>query len=551
MQQQTKKAVCLLGFCALFFWGCHNYYKTVNGRTGSYASATVDSLNKQARAFILRAGSEAFYMRNPVLNADRTAVSFTADTLPLDHRLHLKLGHRGNLQYKIGDLNEVYVLNEVHLYTPAMPAVKAGELFSLPLDKVEKIEVIEKDKGRTTGSYVIGAVGYTLGAFAVLTIIIAATKSSCPFVSAYDGKDFALQGEIYGGAIYPQLARHDYLPLKMAPATDGTLQLKITNELKEKQYTDFADLWVIEHDTATKILADENGNLYSLASAQAPVAAVLNNHRNVLPALLKEDDNAVAYMDDTTTADASNNMMLKFKRKPNAAKAKLVLTLKNAYWLDLLYGELAKGFGSYYETYLKGQSKKPKEALQKWIDEQQLPLTVSLHTKEGWKKITALATIGPLANRSVVVPIDLADIGNDVEVSLSSGFLFWEIDYAGLDFSDDEAFAVKKLSPLSATDETGKDVLPLLKKEDGLSLEQPQIGNATTISYQTPPLTDATKTQTFILHTKGWYQHVRNFTNSPNAAFLKQFLMPNAFPVYGKELYKQIQMESLRLMAAK
>lgn len=551
MQQQTKNAlfICL---CALLAWSCHNYYKAVNGRTGVYASSTLDSLKTQERFFILRSGNETFYMKDLVLSADRTSVSFTPDTLPPQHRLHLKGGHAANLQYKKYDPYENFVLNEVHLYTPLVAGIKAGENFSLPLDKVQKIEVIERDSKRTTNSYVIGAIGYTLGAFAIAAIIVAATKSSCPFVSAYDGKEFTLQGEIYGGAIYPQLARYDYLPLKMAPTTDGTMQLKITNELKEKQYTDFADLWVITHKTSEKILCDDNGTLYAVAQPQTPISAMLNGRKNLLPALEKESDNAVAYLDDTTTTDASNKLVMTFKRPPSARNAKLVLTIKNSYFLDLLYGKLAEGFGSYYEKYLKKQSKKPAAQLQQWITDQQLPLTVSLRTKEGWKTVHSITTTGPVANRTTVVPLDLSNTDNEtVDVRLSSGFLFWEIDYAALDFSANGTVSVEKLSPTAATDETGKDVLPLLQKEDGTYLEQPFIGNSATLVYKAAPLADASKTQTFILHTKGWYRHVRNFTNGPNVAFLKRFLKPNAFPVYGKELYQQMHPESLPLMAAK
>ncbi|GAA4741589.1 hypothetical protein [Flavisolibacter ginsenosidimutans] len=553
MQTLTKTNAWLLGLGLLFIAAaCHNFYKATAGRTGPYASGTIDSLESRNRYFVLRTNSQAFYMKNMALSADRQSLSCTLDTLPPAHKLHLVNGRGGNMRYKKNELDDLQVLNEVHLYATGVSNAAIGENFSLPLDKVQKIEVIEKDQKRTTNSYVIGAVGYTVGAFAVAVAIIAATKSSCPFVSAYDGSRFVMQGEIYGGAIYPQLARHDYLPLKMAPLADGSLQVKITNELKEKQYTDLADLWVITHDANTKVLSDEKGNLYSIAPPNEPLAATLNGRKNLLPALQKEGDNAIAYMDDTTTADASNNLVLRFKKEAVAQKAKLVLTLKNGYWLDLLYGELAKGFGNYYEKYLKKQSKKSKEVLQKWIEEQQLPLTVSLRTKEGWKKISDITTTGPLADRTLVVPIDLRGSNEDsVDVRLSSGFMFWEIDYAGLDFSKGENFSVEKLSPLTATDETGRNVLPLLQNEDGTYLEQPQIGNSTTLSYKSSPLAGASKTQTFILHTKGWYRHVRNFTNGPNVAFLKRFLKPNAFPIYGKELYKQLQAESLPLMAVK
>jgi hypothetical protein len=552
MQQQTKKLRWLFGFCAfLAITSCHNFYKATAGKSGVNAAGSIDSLKLQNRYFILRTGGQAYYMNNMVLSSDRKTLSSTLDSLPPEHKLHLKNGHKGNLQYKKIDINEVQVLSEVHLYTASTSKITIGENFSLPLDQVQKIEVIEKDRKRTTNSYVIGAIGYTLGAMVVVGIIIAATKSSCPFVSAYDGKDFALQGEIYGGAIYPQMARYDYLPLKMAPLADGTLQLKISNELKEKQYTDFADLLVITHDKKTQILSNERGQLFSVSSPQAPLSALLNDKKNVLPSLLKVADNTIVYMDDTTTTDASNTVVLKFKKEAGADKAKLVLNLKNAYWLDLLYGELAKGFGSYYATYMKKQAKKPAQELVQWTKDQHMPLTVSVNSKNGWKKITDITTIGPLANRTIVVPVDLSDVPEDViELKLSSGFMFWELDYAGLDFSADDAYSVEKLSPIDATDETGKNVLAALQKEDGFYLEQPEIGNAATIVYKTAPLTDASKTRTYILQTKGYYQHIRDFKNKPDVTFLKQFTKPDAFPKYGKELYKRLESENLRLMAS-
>lgn len=55
-------------------------------------------------------------------------------------------------------------------------------------------DMLLRDKGRTTMSYVLGGLGITAGVFAIAVVIVAATKSSCPFVSAYDGKDVSLAG---------------------------------------------------------------------------------------------------------------------------------------------------------------------------------------------------------------------------------------------------------------------------------------------------------------------------------------------------------------------
>lgn len=548
---QIKKSLLLPALLVLVIHtSCHNFYKATVIESGKGTATSVDSLRTQNRFFVLRSGGQAFFLKNMGLSNDRKTLTATLDSLPPEHRLHLVNGRGGNMHYRKGDANDAGVLSEVHLYVPTLNA-SAGETVNLSLDQVQKIEVIEKDKKRTTNSYVIGAIGYTLGALAVATIIIAATKSSCPFVSAHDGNEFVLQGEIYGGAIYPQLARQDYLPLKMAPLADGTLQLMISNELKETQYTDYANLLVVKHAPGTQVLANEEGQLYSVKTPDAPASAMLSNGRDVLFALRRPGDNALAYMYDTTTADAVTTLHLNFQNQSNATSAKLVLTLKNSYWLDQLYGELAKGFGTYYATYMKQQANKPAAELVKWTRDQHMPLSVSVREANGWRRLTDVTTIGPLATRSIVIPVDLKDIkSKDIEIALSCGFLFWEIDYAGLDFSAGDAFSVEELTPVQATDETGKDVLPALQKEDAVYLEQPQIGNTATLVYKPRGIKDGSQAYTYILHTKGYYQHIRNFTNKPDVAFLKQFTKPAAFPQYGKLLYKKIEQENLDLFAS-
>ncbi|MEO6538167.1 MAG: hypothetical protein ABIT07_13445 [Ferruginibacter sp.] len=44
--------------------------------------------------------------------------------------------------------------------------------YTLQLNKVQKIEIIERNKQRTADSHVTGAIGYTLGAVAFLAFIV-------------------------------------------------------------------------------------------------------------------------------------------------------------------------------------------------------------------------------------------------------------------------------------------------------------------------------------------------------------------------------------------
>lgn len=531
---------------------CHSYYKTntAQPKTATETGRRLDSLQRLNKYFILRNGDHAYAMTNCLMNDDKTSLSCTLLPLPGDHLLHLIGGVKRNMQYRRTDPNNRAVLREVHFYTLYDTAAKEGK-YQLALDRVHRIEVIEHDKKRTTNSYVIGALGYTAGAAIIAGIIIAATKSSCPFVSAYHNGNFVLQGEIYGGAIYPQLARHDFMPLKMSPAKDGSLLVKISNELQERQYTDMALLSVITHDSATQVWTDPEGKLYSITDPRSPLAVKLNEQKRNEDALHQRDDFKVLHMDDSSAADARNELVLRFNNPGRAGKAKLLLSLKNSYWLDFLYGELAKGFGNYYAAYIKEQKTKPAAELIRWTHEQQIPLRVSIREKNQWKDITIINTIGPLANRDLVVPVELSDTkAEDVEIKLSAGFMFWEIDYAAMDFSEDRDLDVAVIAPKKAFDEKNKNVLPELQKEDGAYLDQPDIGNIATILFQADPLTDARKKHTYILHTKGYYEHIRDFNNKPNLLFLSQFKKPNAFPVFGMKRFQQLKDNQLQLLTS-
>jgi hypothetical protein len=137
------------------------------------------------------------------------------------------------------------------------------------------------------------------------------------------------------------------------------------------------------------------------------------------------------------------------------------------------------------------------------------------------------------------VPLDLSAVSSQqLQVRLSSGFMFWEIDAMAIDYSNNTDYTIEKPPLSQATDETGKDIRTLLNKEDGQYLEQPEIGNVATLEYKAGRHKED-MVYSYVFHTKGYYQHIRNFTGKADVKFLKQFTKPNAFPLYGMERYKQ------------
>ncbi|NNV55366.1 hypothetical protein [Limnovirga soli] len=552
MHISTKQLRIVFGITAIplfcMLTGCRSYYKATNTDKNAVVQ-NISSAQYNNRFFILRNGASAYYMSNVLVSEDRTTMHCHLEALPPEHYLHLINGVSSNRRYK-KSINEQSVLNEVHFYIPTDTSARTGGDYTLALNKVEKVEVIEKDNGRTTSSYVLGGLGIAVGALAVGSLIALALKSSCPFVSAYNDNQLQLQGEIYGGAIYPQLCRNDYIGLRMSPTPAGKLQLQISNELKENQFTDVAELLVITHDKNIKVVADEKGNLHSVALPVLPNTAIAAG-KNIMPLLQNPNDDLTYKFDDTIAAAQNNNhVVLSFTKPINSTTAKLVLRLKNSYWLDMVYGKFTLGFGNQYDAFMQSQRKAPVEKLNNWKQEQQLPLTIAVQTGNGWQTQQTLTTFGPLANRETAIPIDISQVPNGkINVQLSCGFMFWEIDYAAIDFSNDATtLQVAKLLPQKATDETGKNVLPLLLKEDNIFLEQPLPGNAAIIEYAYTPLQDTAKTQTYILHAKGYYEHIREYTNAPDMTFLQQFKQPAALSNYSMALYKKAMQTDLNAL---
>jgi hypothetical protein len=528
-------------------YSCHHFYKATpqTTRPENVKASLTDSLAKTSRYFILRNGAESFNMQDISLSEDKKHITFLLNPVDKYQRKYIT-GYNKRYTYKRDEFEEK-VLNEVHFFINHDSTLPHSGQYTMDLDKVVKIEVIEKDKKRTTSSYVLGSVGITVGVIVVAAIVIAATKSSCPFVSAYDGTDYTLQGEIYGGAIYPQLARHDYLSLNMKPLQDGNLQLKLSNELKENQFTDMIELLEITHDKNTVIYADEHGTLSTITSPVNAKTATLSNGNDVGRYVEAAGDNAILYMNDTT--HSTNELTLTFENPHHYQNGKLLLNLKNSYFLDLLYGELAKGFGTYYATYQEKQKSKTASELNEWGKDQQIPLNVFVKTAKGWHKLAEITTIGPVATRNIVIPLKLP-VSDELitQIKLSAGFLFWEIDYAAIDYSENQPFTVNKILPVTATDENNKDVLPSLLYDDANYLSQPEIGNIATITFK-PGNTGTGKVHSYILHSKGYYEHIRQFDNEPDFSFLKQFKKTNGFPLYGMQLYKQMTNDQIKSMA--
>ncbi len=165
MLQQLKNHVYQGLFITIAFAcaSCSRYYQAVKSTASSEA---VDSLRNENRYFVLRSGSEAYYMTKIAFSDDRQTLHCELDTLPQIHTLYLSHGRNGKMRYIVSRHDDV-VLSEVHVFINSSDSIHRGS-FAINLGQIQKIEVIRKDKKRTTTSYILGGLGITTGVIAVV-----------------------------------------------------------------------------------------------------------------------------------------------------------------------------------------------------------------------------------------------------------------------------------------------------------------------------------------------------------------------------------------------
>lgn len=506
--------------------GC-NYYRVNRVAT---TPQTIHENSSDLKYVVLHLNHKAWHLTNVSIVDSSMLMYGVLEELPENHQYYREAQEGKPNRYKPSQGEASY---EAHFFVSQVE-ITQNVLVKISFKDINRIDVYDKDIGATTASYVFGTVGVVAGVLAVIAIVVVLTKSSCPFIYTHNGTNFQFYGELYGGAIYPSLERHDYLYLNGVSPQGGIYTFQITNELLEKQYTNLAELIVVDHPQNTQVLMDKYGSVQTISQAQVPFSAKANG-KEYASVLSQIDSNNFLFSEPSKENKDMSHVDLSFKNPMHAKQAKLLIHAKNSLWLDYAYGEFNKQFGTYYSTFVEKQKKVSKAKNIQWALEQGIPLQVQIQTKKGMITKDYFEVMGPLAARDVVLPLDIAACTDDIlSIRLFCGTLFWELDYVAIDFSEPSAVEVSYLKPTTAKDETGQDIRAQLLENDANYLVQPKVGNKATLSY-TALATKPGLTRSVFMHSKGYYEYIRNFTNEPNYTQLISFKQKGGFAKFSNQ----------------
>ncbi len=532
-----KKIIPEISIIVLFAFlnmlaGC-SYYHVNTLPVKSVDKTTLYNTLEQPRYFILHQGQHAWHMNNINVNEDKQEISCTTSDLPPDHLFYMSNKPKGVNRYHPKTQFPIY---EVHIYIDQYAELN-DSLKIIPLGDVSKIEVYDKDAGATTASWVFGSFGIVIGVLVVILVIAALMKSSCPFIYISDGVSYHFTGEMYGGAIYAPLERDDFMPLPGLKPVNSKYQLKISNELLERQYTDLAELLVVQHPLGSKIIIDKNGEIQSVTAPVSALKAYSDTKEDYAITLASVDSNSFLFNESGANENDFSTMTMEFKKPLNAGSGKLILHAKNSFWLDYVYGKFNELFGTSFNKFSEKQKTAPAERMKNWQLSQGIPLSVYIETADGWQFVDYFNPVGPLASRELVMPVDVSKVkGDQVKIRLQSGFMFWEVDYAAMDFTENIPVKVDRLLPESAIDEKGLEVSATLKASDKQYLVQTEAGNEVIVNYRASTSAAGYQYSSF-LHSRGYYEYIRDYKNEPDISYLLSFRKEGAFARFSKEKY--------------
>lgn len=513
-----------------------NYYKVkeVKAENDQEVARQIKEFNEMGKYVIIHKINSSFELAD--VTVDEGNLSLKGQIKKLDPKHSYEKYPEIGKSYRYKE-KESSPLNEIHLYITEDVQLTRGEQVSIPLDKISKIGVTDKNTGKTVMMATLGG----LGALAIILIIIALTKSSCPFIYSYDGTEYVFAGELYPGNIIKNAQNIDFLKINDIREIDGEYRIKITNELLEIQHTDLAELLVVDHPKNTEILLDPSGTPVLFFDLIAPEYVEIDGIPGNIEPILKKDNEHHSFNSLYNREKGIRNLTFSFDKPAYQKEANLYLSIKNSYWLDYLYGKFNEKFGIYYNTFQKQQQNATRAETHEWIASQNLPIKVYIKENGSWKFINEIITAGPMAFRDIGLKIPIYETKSEkLEIKLETGFMFWDLDYVAVDFpSQNSAISIQELKPISAISNNSKNVTMALGSADDNYVTQASYGDAIEIKYKATPQKQDLARSVFVKN-KGYYTYIRDYKGLPDFTELKKFREPGYFTEFSKNTYYEM-----------
>lgn len=437
----------------------------------------------------------------------------------LDEQLNNILRHTGDpvwvrLEYEDGRVvtGELKKVN-LEANTVTLLSDSAGAESEIDFSHIVRAEIGDVNLGLSLlaglGAVVLiaGAAygGVSLLAFLATVLPVISIKASSPFVYVQTPEGMRLVGEVYSGAALGALQRQDLLALP--PVSGERLQIRLADRAHEIQYTDLAQLLVVDHPADARALATMDGQSLLVGRSVQGTATDLEGH-DLGPMLSTAD--GIAWTSDLDAlarqahATGEEGILLMTDAAPS--NAALELTYANRPWMDLVAGRLWEGLGPRLATVQQADRDPSQRArLEEKLRLAGVYTAVELETPTSWETVAWLPPPGWAAFRHVAVPLPGISPGQPATIRLRGGAGFLSVDAVALTsiLQDSPTETVVEVNRAVQLD--GQDVREALRRVDGTYQVLPDRGSQVDLSFSLPPPRTGMRRDLF-LKVDGYYE---------------------------------------------
>jgi hypothetical protein len=330
-------------------------------------------------------------------------------------------------------------------------------------------------------------------------------SGSCPFVYAYDGKEFKLEAEAFGTSISKAFEAQTFSLLTFLTPINGLLTVQVRNERPETHLLNSVQLFAADAGIASATVLDINNKLWPVHDANPPSAAHDHSGKDILPDIRRKDGrywkSDLAHI--APFSGFRDQLELQFDLPQGASDATLIIHAVNTDLITEAYRSVSTILGDATMEFYHAleQDSQLQSEIREWIRECGLRIEVEHGTI--WEEagiMTPEANVAPFS-RAVRIS-NLKSFQSPLHVRLSSLTDVWRIDAASIDFSPVQPLSMHSLEMISVNSSDKNNWENAIKSNDSsYALILPP--NYISIQFDSVPVLKMQK-PVYILATQGY-----------------------------------------------
>jgi hypothetical protein len=290
---------------------------------------------------------------------------------------------------------------------------------------------------------------------------------SCPFIYGWNGKQYVLEGEVFGVALGKALELRTLTILPSVRVDNSRVKVCISNERPETHYFNSVDLHAAEIDSAATAIADVNNVIWPVYHPMPAFAASDLSGRTILEKVRTRDQLYWESDLSSITSDFKDVVELSFSKPSSVHEGSLIVQAINTNLSQVVFKYLFDFLGDQSLAFMYAVEHDPEmiAIMRHWIEESSLKAFV--WNGESWERIGMIYPEANVAPFSRVIRFKTDKIkGDTVRIQLRSLTDVWKLDAVNVDWTPVQPLKTREAPLLSAVGPGKRDVSAALSKAD-------------------------------------------------------------------------------------